>query len=80
MILSKLFSASKNKEEKLKYEQGFEDGFAMGFSKAWDMMMPHLFTGFEKVKDNIIYNAKMETLKGLQGALRGKNGTDSTKD
>jgi len=76
MILSRLFSGSKNKQaKKLKYEEGFAAGFELAFSKAWDMQLPHLQYGFNKMKEDLITNAKMETLKGLQGALRGKHGT-----
>ena len=77
MILSRLFSGYKNKVKKLKYEEGFADGFALGFSKSWDMQLPHMQDGFNKMKEELITNAKMETLKGLQGALRGKHGTNA---
>ena len=81
MILSRLFSGSKNKEKKYcrehDYTQVWTSGFNAGFSKAWDMQKPLIEDGFNKIKEDLITNAKMETLKGLQPALRGKHGTDT---
>jgi len=74
MILSKLFSVSK-RAKKLKYEQGFEDGFQAGFNKAWDMGLPYMQDGFNKIKERIENDSKMQVLKDLQPVLRGKDGT-----
>ena len=54
--------------------------FQSGFEKAWGMMKPVMYDGFEKVKEEISNNAKMETLNGLQSVLGRVNGTDSEKD
>lgn len=56
------------------------EAFSLGFSKAWDMMVPVLYDGFGKVKEHIADSAKIETLKGLQPVLRGKNGINSEKN
>ena len=56
------------------------NAFESGFSKAWGMMKPVMYEGFDKVKQEISDNAKMETLNGLQSVLRGKDGFDSEKD
>lgn len=54
--------------------------FQSGFERAWGMMKPVMYDGFEKVKEEISNNAKMETLNGLQSVLGRVNGTDSEKD
>ena len=67
-------------EAKASPDQIWIAAFQTGFSKAWGMMKPVMYDGFEKVKQEISDNAKMETLQGLQEVLKGKNGTDSKKD
>lgn len=52
--------------------------FQSGFSKAWGMMKPMMYEGFEKVKEEITTNAKLETIKNLQSELKGNaHGSDS---
>ena len=64
------FSASKKAKEDI-----WLQGFQAGFDKAWDMMMPMFFSGFEKVKKEIADSAKRETLEGLAPILKERHGT-----
>ena len=54
--------------------------FQTGFTRAWEMMKPIMYTGFDKVKQEISDNAKMETLNGLQSVLGRGNGVNPEKD
>jgi DNA repair exonuclease SbcCD ATPase subunit len=63
-------------EAKASPDQVWISAFQSGFSKAWGMMKPVMYEGFDKVKQEISDNAKMETLNGLQSVLRGKDGFD----
>ena len=54
--------------------------FQTGFTRAWEMMKPVMYSGFDKVKQEISDNAKMETLNGLQSVLGRNHGTDTEKD
>lgn len=67
-------------EAKSSPDQIWSGAFNSGFSKAWDMMIPVIYDGFNKVKQEISDNAKMETLNGLQSVLGGKNGTNSAEN
>jgi hypothetical protein len=67
-------------EAKASPDQVWLSAFQLGFSKAWGMMKPVMYEGFDKVKQEISDSAKMETLNGLQSVLRGKNGTYSEEN
>jgi hypothetical protein len=71
-------------EAKASPDQVWASAFSLGFSKAWDMMLPILYDGFGKVKEEISNSAKIETLRNLQPVLRpvvrGNDGTHPTKD
>ena len=89
MMDKKVEYAKKNKElaeqirmieAKASPDNVWLSAFQTGFTRAWDMMKPVMYTGFDKVKQEISDNAKMETLNGLQSVLGRVNGTDSEKD
>lgn len=67
-------------EAKASPDQVWLSAFQMGFSKAWGMMKPVIYDGFDKVKQEISDNAKMETLNGLQSVLGRNHGFNPEKD
>lgn len=73
MTLFGLFSKSKNKKlEKIKVlrdDVAWLEGFNLGFSKAWEMMMPLMRDGVLKMKDAIRDQAIDETLEGLESTI-----------
>ena len=68
-----LFSKSKNKKlenfKQLRDDVAWLDGFNLGFSKAWDMMIPVMTDGVSKMKDLIRNKAIDETLDGLESVI-----------
>ena len=74
MTLFKWFSQSKNKSlEKVKALQNdvaWLDGFSLGFSKAWDMMVPLMTDGVTKMKDSIKSSAIDDCLENLESTIK----------
>jgi len=73
MTLFKLWPQSKNKFEKIKAlrdDVAWLDGFNLGFSKAWDMMIPLMSNGIDRTKDFIRNSAIEETINGLEETIK----------
>lgn len=69
MFFQSLWQSKKTAKEK---DQVWMDGFSQGFSKAWDMMMPIMLNGIEKVKDQIRNKAFDDAVKNVEPALLKK--------
>jgi hypothetical protein len=56
-------------EAKAKPDSVWTEAFSLGFSKAWDMMLPLMSEGFEKMKDKIRNDAIEESIKGYNNSI-----------
>ena len=68
MTLSGLFSRWKSKPE----EPGaalWAHAFTLGFSKAWDLMVPLMREGMAKSYQTVLDEAAEQTLAGLEGVI-----------
>ncbi len=54
-------------------EEVYIHGFKEGFNKAWDMMLPVMSDGMEKLKKSIKDRAISETLDNLNGNHKKNN-------
>lgn len=57
-------------EAKAKPDSVWTEAFSLGFSKAWDMMLPLMSQGFENMKDKIRNDAIEESIKGYNGSIQ----------
>lgn len=67
----KIFSKNKKLEKikQLRDDVAWLEGFNLGFSKSWDMMIPLMQEGVLKMKDAIRNQAIDETLDGLETTI-----------
>ena len=57
-------------EAKASPDKVWESSFSLGFSKAWDMMVPIMMNGMEKVKTQIKNSAHEDAMKGIEPAIQ----------